>query len=59
MPHLEIALYGVNAVQVVIQGDGILVQDHMRVQDVIPAGQIVPRESLVECLAGAQQSLLL
>ena len=35
-PHLEVALHSTETVQVVVQGDRVLVQDDMRVQDGIP-----------------------
>ena len=57
--HLEIALHGAYAVQVVIQCDGVLVQNYMWVQDMRPVRKVMPGEPLIECLACAEKPLLL
>lgn len=57
--HLEVSPDGVQAMQVIVEGDSILVQHHMGVQDSVPVGQVMPAQCLIEGLAGAQQALLL
>ena len=57
--HLVVRLDGAGPVQVLVQGDGVLVQDNVVGQDGVPQPKVVRRQALVELLGGRQEPGLL